>query len=130
MAEGISSYSANAFLNAMFNNTSFVVAQAYMQLHTAAPGAAGTTAVCVGASGSDRKSISMAAAASGAISNDTAVQWTNLTTGQDATHYTLWDATSAGNFLGSGVITANAFLAGDTLTFAIGDVDIALTIAS
>jgi hypothetical protein len=98
-----------------------------MQLHTAAPGAAGTTSV---ATDSTRKTVSMAAASSGTISNDVAVQWVSQTAAQDATHYTLWDASTSGNFLGSGVITANAYAIGDTLTFAIGDIDIALTIAS
>lgn len=127
MAEGVSSYMANAWLNAAFNNTSFAVAQAYMQLHTAAPGASGTTAV---ATETSRKTVSMATATGGTITNDVQVQWTGIAGSQDATHYTLWDASTVGNFLGSGVITANAYTAGDTLTFAIGDIDIALTIAS
>jgi NADH-quinone oxidoreductase subunit L len=33
-------------------------------------------------------------------------------------------------FLGSGAITANVYTAGDTLTFAIGDIDLAFTTAS
>lgn len=127
MAEGISSYMANKWLDAAFNATSFSVATPYIQLHTAAPGAAGTTAV---ATDNTRKAVSFAVATGGTITNDVAVQWTALTAAQDATHYTLWDALTTGNFLGSGVITANAYGIGDTLTFAIGDIDIALTIAS
>lgn len=127
MAEGVSSYMANKWLDAAFNATSFSVATPYMQLHTAAPGAAGTTAV---ATDNTRKLVSFAVATGGTITNDVAVVWTALTAAQDATHYTFWDASSAGNFLGSGVITANAYGIGDTLTFAIGDIDLALTIAS
>jgi len=127
MTVGISSYMANKWLDAAFNNTSFVVAQAYMQLHTADPGAAGTTSV---ATETTRKSVSMAAATGGTITNDVAVQWTGIAGSQDATHYSLWDASTVGNFLGSGTITANAYTAGDTLTFAIGDIDIALTVAA
>lgn len=129
MAEGISSYTATAVLNAIGNNTSFAVATAYLQLHTAAPGAAGTTAV---ATETSRKAVSFGAASAGAISNDVAVTWTNIAGSEDATHWSLWDSVTpgAGNFLGSGTITASAYTAGDTLTFAIGDIDLAFTTAS
>lgn len=127
MAEGISSYTATAWLNALFNNTSFAVATVYMQLHTGAPGASGTTAV---ATDNTRMAVSMATASAGTITNDAQVQWTPMTASQDASHYSLWDASTSGNFLGSGVITASSYTSGDTLTFAIGDIDIALTIAS
>jgi hypothetical protein len=127
MAVGISSYSANAFFNALGNNTSFAVAQAYIQLHTADPGSAGTTAV---ATETTRKSVSFGAASGGAISNDADISWSNINGSQDATHFTLWDASSNGNFLGSGTITANAYTAGDTYTIPSGDLDLSLTIAS
>jgi len=127
MAVGISSYMATAALNAMGNNTSFAVATAYIQLHTADPGAAGTSNV---ATETLRKSISFGVASAGAISNDVAVTWTSITGSQDATHFTLWDALTTGNFLASGTITANSYTAGDTYTIAIGDLDVAFTIAS
>jgi hypothetical protein len=127
MAEGISSHTATAVLNAIGNNTSFAVATAYLQLHVGAPGSAGTTNV---AAETTRKAVSFGVASAGAISNDVAVQWAGITGSQDASHWSLWDASSAGNFLGSGTITASAYTAGDTLTFAIGDIDLAFTTAS
>lgn len=131
MATGPSSYLVTAWFNAAFNNTSFAVAQAYMQLHTADPGAAGTTSV---ASETTRKAVSMGSPSTGGgnvtILNDATVEWTGITGSQDASHYSLWDATSAGNFLGSGVITASAYTAGDTLTFAVGAISIALPVAA
>lgn len=134
MALGASEFTVDSWLNALFNNTSFVVAQAYIQLHTADPGAAGTTSV---ATENSRKSVSMgtpAAPAAGVItiSNDAQVQYTGIAGSQDASHYSLWDSVTpgAGNFLGSGLITANAYTAGDTLTFAIGDIDISLNCAA
>lgn len=127
MATGFSTFTANAILNALCNATSFSVTTIYMQLHTADPGAAGTTSV---ATETTRKAVSFGAASSGAISNDAAVQWTSIAGSQDASHYSLWDASSAGNFLGSGTITANAYTAGDTLTFAIGDIDLTIPVAS
>lgn len=123
MAVGYSSYLADAWLNSLCNATSFSVTTVYMQLHTADPGAAGTTSV---ATETTRKSVSFGSVSSAAVSNDVAVQWTGIAGSQDATHYSLWDASSAGNFLGSGTITANAYTAGDTLTFAIGDIDLSL----
>jgi hypothetical protein len=127
MAEGISSYTATAVLNAIGNNTSFAVATAYLQLHTGAPGSAGTANV---ATETTRKAVSFGVASAGAIANDVAVTWTGIAGSQDATHWSLFDASSAGNFLGSGTITASAYTAGDTLTFAIGDIDLAFTTAS
>jgi hypothetical protein len=132
MALGPSEYTVDGWLNALFNATAFSVAQAYLQLHTADPGAAGTTAV---ATETTRKSLSFGAPAAPAggvitISNDVQVQYTSIAGSQDASHYSLWDAATAGNFLGSGLITANAYTAGDTLTFAIGDIDISLNCAA
>ena len=132
MALGPSQYTVNGWLNALFNATAFSVAQAYIQLHTAEPGATGATAI---ATETARKSVSMgtpSAPAAGVItiSNDVQVQYTNIAGSQDASHYSLWDAASAGNFLGSGIINANAYTAGDTLTFAVGDIDISLNCAT
>lgn len=127
MAVGISSYLATAWLDAMGNNTSFAVGTAHIQLHTADPGANGTNGV---ATETTRKTVSFGAASGGAISNDSAITWTNIAGSQDATHFSLWDAATSGNFLGSGTITANAYTAGDTYTIPSGDLDITLTIAS
>lgn len=132
MAVGMSEFTVDSIFNAIFNNTSFVVTQAYMQLHIGDPGAAGTSNV---ATETTRKSLSMgtpAAPSAGTvtISNDAAVTWSGIAGSQDATHYSLWDASTSGNFLGSGTITANAYTAGDTLNFAIGDIDISLPVAT
>ena len=72
MAEGLSSYAANAILNAMGNNTSFAVATAYVQLHTAAPGSAGTANV---ATETTRKAVSFAVASGGSMASDADVSW-------------------------------------------------------
>jgi hypothetical protein len=130
MSLGPSAYLVGKWFDAAFNATSFSVTTPYLQLHTADPGAAGTTSVVTGASGSDRKSVSFGTPAAGVILNDVAVQWVNLTNPQDASHYSLWDALTVGNFLGSGIVNANAFAAGDTLTFAIGAISIAITVAA
>jgi len=132
MALGPSTYLVDKWFRAAFMATSFSIAQAYVQLHSGAdPGGAGTTGV---ATDSTRKAVTMGAPVITTglvtISNSAQVQWTGLTAAQDAQSYSLWDALTVGNFLGSGLITANAYGIGDSLTFAIGDIDIALNCAS
>jgi hypothetical protein len=127
MAVGISSYLANAWLDALGNASSFSVTTAYIKLHIGDPGAAGTSNP---ATETTRKAVSFSAATGGTLTNDTAITWTSLAGSQDATHWSLWDASTSGNFLGSGTITANGYTAGDNYEIAIGDIDLALTIAS
>ena len=127
MATGISTYLANAWMDAMGNATSFSVAVPYIKLHVGDPLGAGTASPAIETT---RKSVSFGAAAAGALANDVAVTWTNIAGSQDATHFTVWDSLTAGNFLFSGTITANAYTAGDTYTIAIGGLTTSLTIAS
>jgi len=121
MAVGLAPATANSILNSLCRATAWTAPSAvWIKLHTADPGAAGATAP---ATETTRKQITFGSvAAGGSIANTAAVQWTNiLATGtEDASHYSLWDASTAGNFLASGVITANAFVAGDTYNMAIG----------
>ena len=132
MAVGMSEFLCDSWLNALCNATSFSVTTVYMKLHTGDPGAAGSSNA---ATETTRKSVSFGAPAAPAagvvtISNDAQVQWTSISGSQDATHYSLWDDPTAGNYLGSGLITASAYTAGDTLTFAVGDIDLSLNIAT
>ena len=127
MATGISSYLADAWLDALGNNSSFAVTTVYVKLHTGDPGAAGTSNP---ATETTRKSVSFAAASAGSLASDAAVTWTNIAGSEDATHFTAWDNLSAGNFLFSGTITANPYTAGDTFTIASGALTVSLTLAS
>ena len=127
MPTGPSAYLLDKWLAAMGNNTSFAVAQVWVKLHVGDPGASGTANA---ATETTRKSVSFGAASGGAISNDAAITWTDIAGSGDATHFSLWDAASAGNYLGSGTITANAYSAGDTVTIPAGDLDITMTPAS
>ena len=73
-----------------------------------------------------RESISFGAAASGTASNDAAVEF-NAATGSWGTisHFGLFDASSAGNLLIHGALTASKVIeTGDILQIAIGDMDI------
>jgi hypothetical protein len=131
MSLGPSSYLVGKWFDATFNNLSFVVAQAYLKLHVGDPGPSGALLPAVYTT---RPLVSFGTPSTAAgvtsILNDAQVQITSITGSEDASHYSLWDAASAGNFLGSGIINANAYTAGDTLTFAVGAISIGITVAN
>lgn len=107
--------SANAMLNAL-RNVAWQSSGTYIELHTASPGAAGTTAVSVGST--VRLSATYNAASGGAIALSGAVgPWTNGGTTETITDVAIWTAATAGDFLWSAPLTvAKAWAAGDTLT--------------
>jgi hypothetical protein len=132
MALGLSSAITNDILDALCTNSAFTtlpVAAFWIQLHTADPGAAGTTAI---AGNATRKQITFGAAAAGAVTNTAAVTWTTgeVDTSEDYTHWSAWTASSAGTFLCSGLMTANAVIVGDTFQIPIGDLDLTLSTAA
>jgi hypothetical protein len=130
MAVGLASAQAAGILDALGNATNYTAPTAFwIQLHTADPGSAGTTAI---AGNATRKQVSFGAASGGTISNDTAVTWTTgeVDTSEDYTHWTGWTASSAGTFICSGTMTANAVTVGDEFTIPIGDLDLTLTTAA
>ena len=127
MAEGLSNFLANKWLDALGNNTTYAATAVYVKLHTGAPGAAGTNNA---ATETTRKSASFAAASGGSIVSDADISWTNISGSQDATTFTAWDDVTTGNFLFSGTITANAYTAGDTYTIPSGSLSATLTLAT
>jgi hypothetical protein len=67
----------------------------------------------------------------GTIANITnPVTWTSIVGSGTALFFTGWSAQTTGTFGFSGSVTANAYTAGDTLTFAIGSITASLTLAS
>jgi hypothetical protein len=130
MAVGLASTQANGILDALGNAANYTAPTAFwIQLHTADPGSAGTTAI---AGNATRKQVSFGAASAGTISNDTAVSWSagEVDTAEDYTHWSAWTASSSGTFICSGTMTANAVLVGDQFTIPIGDLDLSLTVAA
>jgi hypothetical protein len=124
MAEGWGPTAGNAAIT--------TVAGAYvnMQLHTAAPGAAGATAI---ATETSRKAVTWGTASNGSIASVTnTVTWTGIAGSQDATHFTMWSVITAGTgtFGFSGTITANPYTAGDSLSFAPGSIVASVPLAS
>ena len=107
----ISNYAELALLNTL-RNTSFAVAATYVKLHTGDAGEAGTTNA---ASETTRKAISFSAASSGSMASSATVEWTNVAASETYSHWSLWDASTAGNCLWTGALsTSAAVTAGDT----------------
>ena len=129
MATGLSATVANGLLNAIAKATNYTAPTAvWIKLHNGDPGAAGTSNA---ATETTRKQATFGTVASGgSIANTAAVTWTSITGSEDATHYSAWDASTNGNFLWSGVITANAYTAGDTYDIAIGALVLTMGIAA
>lgn len=122
MAEGWGGPGSGTALDAL------VAAYPWIGLHTAAPGAAGTAN---NATETTRKQATWnATGTDGIVENSNALTWTSIAGSQDATHFTAKSASSAGNFGFSGVITANAYVAGDTYEVAIGALVVSVTLAS
>lgn len=84
----------------------------YVKLHTADAGEAGTTAAATEAT---RKSAAWAVAASGSIATSATLEWTNVAATETYSHWSMWDASTAGNCLWTGALaTSAAVTAGDT----------------
>lgn len=96
----------------------------WIQLHVGDPGSAGTASQ---AAETSRKQISLGTVSGGAVSNDAQITWDPITGSQDATHFSLWTASSAGTFLFSGVITAAGYTDGDAYTIDVGGLTISHT---
>lgn len=107
---------------------------AWIQFHTADPGAAGTTGTT--ASVSPRKQITLEAANTNGTNrrrrNSALLRWDpgDVTGSATLTHYSVWTASTAGTFLISGALSASVSVTSGTpieiavnqLEFAIGPV--------
>ncbi len=129
MAVGLAAATANAILDGIARSTTWTEPAAFwIKLHVGDPGAAGTSNA---ATETTRKQPTFGSGASGgAISNTAAVTWTNVAGTEDYTHWSAWDASTGGNFIMSGTITANAVVTADTFEIPIGDLDLTATVAS
>ena len=115
MADGLAVASANNILNVYRNTAYAAVANVYVQLHTGAPGAAGTANVSVGSA--TRNAVTWNAASGGSMTLASLSSWTNGGTSETITDVTLWTASSGGTFLQSCALTASqAWASTNTLT--------------
>ena len=109
----ISNYAENKILDHVTGEAAWTMpTTVYVKLHTGDPGEPATSNAATEAT---RKSASWSAAASGSIATDTTLEWTNVSTTETYSHWSLWDASTAGNALWSGALSASAAVtAGDT----------------
>jgi hypothetical protein len=129
MATGAASGIVNAWLASVLNGTApTTYINPYVQLHTGAPGAAGTTNV---AGNTTRVQLTGTFTISGgSTTNPAAVSWTSVSTAETYSDVTLWSASTGGTFIVSGTITANAVSVGDNFSIPIGDMTISQPVAS
>jgi len=119
----ISNYAENKLLETI-KNTSFAVTTAYCKLHIGDPGEDGTNNA---AGETTRKAISWAAASGGSMASNADLAWVSVSTTETLSHVSLWDASTAGNCLWVGAMTAtHAVTAGDNFTIPSGSLTLAL----
>lgn len=112
MTAGLASATANSILN-VWRNTAFAGVNVFCKLHVGDPGAAGTANA---SAVTTRNAVTWNAASAGSMTLSS-LSGFSMTTTETITHISLWDASSAGNFLGSAALTANKPVSnGDTLT--------------
>lgn len=103
MTVGWATARASNVLNVYRNTAYAAISSVYVKLHTGDPGAAGTANA---SAETTRKLLSFAAPSSNAIVAS-AVTWSAWSGGSATlTHFSLWDASTSGNFLESGTINS------------------------
>lgn len=130
MGDGASAATAAAVLNAVFRATSFSETAVWMQLHIGAPGAAGTANPAANTTRVNVTSSFGTAATTGTIANTVEIDWTSVSAAETYSHYTIWTASTAGTFVASGTVTANAVAIGDNFSIPIGDAVSTFPVAS
>lgn len=102
----------DALNNALFNATAFSVANMYLSLHTADPGATGASEVTGGTY--VRQAVPKVASSSGTYTNNANIDFT-LMPACTVTHAGLWSASTTGTYYwGSALGASKATNAGDT----------------
>lgn len=116
MTAGLATAHANELLE-IYRGTAVTGKTLYAQLHTADPGAAGTTAV----SGvTTRKALTFAAASGGSMALASAPSVWNMTGTETLTHISLWDASTSGNFVRSiALASSKSVNSGDTFQLTV-----------
>jgi len=118
---------ANKWLD-MLGGTAFTApAGSYVGLHTADPGAAGTTSPCTGSVGGVRKAVTWGAASAGSKAMTGTPSWAAWDGGSvTISHISSWDAVTSGNFLFSTALAAGQAITNGS-TFNLTSLSVALT---
>lgn len=117
MTLGISAVNTNdVFLNFfLHSNSTTAPAGTFVQLHTADPGASGTTSISVGST--TRVTTSQTLTSHALVISGTNPTWTNGGTSETISHISVWSAITAGTFMYSvALTTGQAWASGNTFT--------------
>ena len=126
---GASTYLANSVVDHVLKTTAFSQpTNVYASLHSNDPSTSGANELSGGAYARVQHN-TWNAASGGSATNSGAITFAQATADwSQATYLGLWDASSAGNFLGGGALdTAKTVLNGDTAEFASGALTVAMT---
>lgn len=114
MTAGLGSARANSILNVLRNTAYSAVATPFVKLHIGDPGAAGANNA---AAATTRNAITWNAASGGSMTLLALSAFTG-TTSETISHVSIWDASTAGNFIESWALTASVpIINGSSLTF-------------
>lgn len=109
------------------NGTSFTApTNVYVKLHIGDPGEDGTSNA---AGETTRKAATFAAPANpgGTMDSNADISWTSVSTAETYSHVSVWDASTNGNCLITGALTASKTVAvGDTFTIPSGSLQLTL----
>ncbi len=112
MTVGKAAATANSYLN-VYRATTFTGVSVFLKLHTGDPGSAGTANA---SAVTTRNAVTFAAPSGGSMALSSIGTY-SMTTTETISHGSLWDASSAGNFLESFAFSAGVpVINGSTLT--------------
>ena len=102
---GLSDYAENKLLDAILGVASLSAQTApWVKLHTGDPGENGTTNA---ATETTRKQVTFGAASAGVSANSGLLRWDNVAATETVRAFSLWDAATAGNCIGTGWLGAS-----------------------
>ena len=113
MTAGLSAAKAASILNT-YRATNFTSVSGFVKLHTGDPGA---SAAANASAVTTRNAIAFNAPSAGSMTLSSLSSY-SMTTSETITHVSVWDASTAGNFMESWALTAGVpVVNGSTLTF-------------
>lgn len=119
-----SNYAEDNILDHMLGTSAWTMPTgSFIQLHTGDPGEDGTANV---ATNNTRQSATWNASSGGSATNNGVISWTSVPATETYTHWTSWDAVTAGNcIVARGTLTGGAVLSGQD--FDIADAGLTVT---
>lgn len=127
---GLKASVRNALVDALVNQTNYTAPTAiYISLHTGDPGDTGASEANYTSYARVVATTKFPAASSGSSANDVVITFPTSTGGSNTvTHVGIWDASSAGNWIGGGSLTSSKTIAsGDTASFATSNLTVSIT---